>query len=378
MGLVPEVMVSPATVNDWLALGYGVDTYGYYRMVILDVDSWTGYSQGHLPGAYYIEDGPADLWSTRSNGVSVDSFQVPTQAQMNEIIRRTNIDGDSIVVITGSRMTSMSRAYFNFRYWGFPRQQLKVLDVTKSGYTAAGYALETKTPPSPKPCQYSVCQIQSQASIYKVRASFQEMLQVAGDNDPRTVVIDSRSSENYAGNPGSTSLDLEESGYVVFEGHIKTAVNQDFRTIVAAISDSNLVRSKDLLSAAMKKIGLDNTMTFFVYNRSGLEASISFLALDAVLNWQVKIYDGGWLQWGQMAGIDASTGGQLEEGSPWRADIPGRSGAINYNKPNGFVVEQKDNYNSYAKQADEINRLDSVVCGINSKGIEAKPRAPGY
>jgi hypothetical protein len=79
-----------------------------------------------------------------------------------------------------------------------------------------------------------------------------------------------------------------------------------------------------------------------------------------------------------MAGIDASTGGQLEEGSPWRADIPGRSGAINYNKPNGFVVEQKDNYNSYAKQADEINRLDSVVCGINSKGIEAKPRAPGY
>ena len=68
---------------------------------------------------------------------------------MDEIIRRTNIDSDAIIVITGSRMTSIGRAYFNFRYWGFPRQQLKVLNGTSATYAAAGFALQTEDPPVP-------------------------------------------------------------------------------------------------------------------------------------------------------------------------------------------------------------------------------------
>ena len=128
----------------------------------------------------------------------------------------------------------------------------------------------------------------------------------------------------------------------------------------------------------MKKTGFDSTMSYYVYHRNGLEASIPFLILDAVLNWSVKIYDGGWVQWGQMAGIAADTGGHIEEGSPWRTDISGRSEAINYNKPNGYMIKQMEQYTSFAKQADEINKNDSAVCGITPKGVYGRPITPGY
>lgn len=61
MSLVPEVMITPKTLNIWLIEGYGVDTFGYNRIVILDVDDTEGYLQGHIPGAYLLEDGSADL-----------------------------------------------------------------------------------------------------------------------------------------------------------------------------------------------------------------------------------------------------------------------------------------------------------------------------
>ncbi|MGW8161389.1 MAG: rhodanese-like domain-containing protein, partial [Desulfobulbales bacterium] len=107
MDLVPEVMISPKTLNSWLTGGYGVDTFGYNRIVILDVDDTDGYHQGHIPGAYLLEESSADLWATRSNGISDTSCQVATQIQMDEIIRRTNIDNDSIIILTGRTMTGV-------------------------------------------------------------------------------------------------------------------------------------------------------------------------------------------------------------------------------------------------------------------------------
>ena len=378
MGLTPEVMITPATLNNWVTMGYGVDTFGYYRMVILDVDSPEGYKKGHVPGAYLLENNNVDLWSTRSNGITDTAFQVATRTQMDEIIRRVNIDSDAIVIITGNDMKQIGRAYFTFRYWGFPRQSLKVLNGTKATYAAAGFALQTTTPPSPEPCSYSVCNVLSRTSFSDVRASFQEMLLVSEDNDPMTVIIDSRSAEEYSGKAGSTLVNRQESTYAAFEGHIKTAVNLDYKTLLEGQISSNPILYKDDLAAMLKEINIDKTTTSFVYGRTGPGAALTFLALDAVLNWPVKIYDGGWIQWGQMAGIDPDTGGLLEKDSPWRTDTLRHSESITFSKPNGFVVDSSGSYNSFAKQADEINRYDSDICGGAPKNSDIGPVAPGY
>ncbi len=378
MGLVPEVMISPETLNIWLREGYGVDTFGYYRLVILDVDSREGYRRGHIPGAFLLEDSSVDLWAARSNGITSIPFQVVTKAQMDKIIRRANIDTDAVIVITGSKMTSVSRAYFNFRYWGFPRQQLKVMNGTSSTYAAAGFNLQTEIPPAPEPCRYDLCSSQSPSSFSAVRASFEEMVSQAEDNRAETVIIDIRSPAEYNGTPGSTLLNKERNEYAVFEGHVKKAINLDYRTLLVGQNVVNPLLPQDDLKRIMNRLRGDDKKISIVYGSNGLEGSVAFLALDAVLNRPVKLYDGGWRQWGQMAGNTTENGGMLQDDSPWRTDIAARSEAITYNKPHGFSPAGEDSYNSYAKHGNAINRTDLDVCGKTGAKLKTAPAAPGY
>ena len=50
-----QVMISPATLNKWVENGYGTDSIGYNKLVILDVDSTGGYAGGHIPGSYNLD-----------------------------------------------------------------------------------------------------------------------------------------------------------------------------------------------------------------------------------------------------------------------------------------------------------------------------------
>jgi hypothetical protein len=59
-------------------------------------------------------------------------------------------------------------------------------------------------------------------------------------------------------------------------------------------------------------------------------ASSAFFVLDGILGWSVELYDGSWSQWGQLS-ADAANGGQLKADSPWRTDIPSRSGLVAFN-----------------------------------------------
>jgi hypothetical protein len=59
-------------------------------------------------------------------------------------------------------------------------------------------------------------------------------------------------------------------------------------------------------------------------------ASSAFFVLDGILGWSVELYDGSWSQWGQLS-ANAANGGQLRADSPWRTDIPSRSGLVAFN-----------------------------------------------
>jgi hypothetical protein len=166
--------------------------------------------------------------------------------------------------------------------------------------------------------------------------------------------------------------------YVAFEGHIKTAVNLDYRDLLIDYSDANPLLSHDDLERIMTKHNIVDKKISFVYGRDGLEDSVLFLALDAALNWPVKIYDGGWSQWGQMAGNSPAKDGMLHEDSPWRTDLATRSESIFYNTASGLAVAAGGTYNSFATQGDAINRLDLKVCGKTGENLKTRPIAPGY
>ena len=375
--MVSEVMITPATLHSWLTVGYGYDDFGHNRMVILDIDTQAGYAAGHIPGAYLLADNETGLWAIRTDGISELSLQVPNLSQIDAIIRNVNIDEGSVIVLTGRDLTVVARAYFTFRYWGFCREQLKVLNGSKSTYAAAGFSLERTFPPKPVPGRFSVCKLHPGSSVSRIRATFLEIFSIAKKTTSGTIIIDSRSPVEFMGKndiePGTSG----QNQSVASAGHIRNAVNLAAQTLHQEDDPRKPLRSKDELLLLMKSAGLEKSTVALAYTGQDFRSAVVFLALDAVLRWPVKIYDGGWLQWKQMMSI--SYGDSLKVNSLW---------SMNTKEQNELILlmrEEKSNTRGYNKsgitQIDNavwINDLDSASCAASENNPQDLIRAPGY
>ncbi len=260
-----SVLISPQTLNGWITNGYGTDSHGFNKMVVLDATSATGTTSytttGHVPGAFLV-DPAVDLFAPRSDGVSSVISEVATKSQIEDVIHRTGIDQNTVVVITGDSMLNMGTAYFTFRYWGFPKERLKVMNGTNSTYAAAGFSLEKTVPPAPLASNYSVCQLTQNTSM---RASLSDMISLAEGAVPNGLAWDVRTADEYNGVPGKTlgPSASATTGYTAFEGHVKGAVNLNYTTLLSA--DGKTILDTDTIKAALNAIGVTADKRTHVY-----------------------------------------------------------------------------------------------------------------
>ena len=142
--LLSANLLSPAELKAWIDNDY-IDNWGR-KVVILDtgfdvtslepliIDNRHNYDAGHIPGAYYVSpsdrassertDGPIDVW-----------FMVPSGATMDtQIVQKWGIDKHTAVVFTGNTMWGPTRYYWTFRYWGFKKSQLFILNGVANGF----------------------------------------------------------------------------------------------------------------------------------------------------------------------------------------------------------------------------------------------------
>lgn len=261
-----SVLVSPTTLQAWLTQGYGIDAFGYDKIVVLDVSTASGYTTGHIPGAFHL-DTATDLTISRSDGIGgaysyTDTnlavwsdinapAEVASSDMMNALVRRTGIDRNTVVVIAGDTLLNAGLAYFNFRYWGFPKERLRVLDRTKAAYVTAGYTLTTALPAAPTPSTYSLCQLTPNTSL---RATLTDMIKLAEGASPGSIAWDVRNANEYDGVAGATAGPFAgKLGYakkVAFEGHVQGAVNLPY---TALLGDANTT----ILDAGTVKATLD-------------------------------------------------------------------------------------------------------------------------
>ena len=314
-----NVFISANDLKYWIDNGYS-DKYGHNRVVVLHVGA--GYSEGHVPGAFKL-GAFAELTGPRSDGVSNTAGMVSTKAQIDKVIQNSGIDGGTLIVLTSQKdsFTELAWTYFNFRYWGFPRSKLRVLDgfigstSTDGAWVEVGGELDKADPKTPEATEYSVCNLTQEPDRF--RAPLEDMIKVAGDNDPKTVIVDVRSADEYNGVDGATT-----SQDVAFEGHIRTAMWLNYIDLLD--TDGTLLE----YTASIEDDDLGEKI--YVYDDTGSRAAVMFLLLDGVLNYPVKLYDGGWLEWGQMAGGDK---GDLDADSKWRTENPKNplSAAVTFN-----------------------------------------------
>jgi 3-mercaptopyruvate sulfurtransferase SseA len=260
-----SVLISPETLNGWIANGYGTDSFGFTKIVILDVAGATGTTSytgsGHVQNAFLL-DTAADLTTTRSDGVSDTITMVANRTMMDSLIQRTGIDENTVVVITGDSLLNMGAAYFNFRYWGFPKNRLRVLDRTNVAYKTAGFTLVNTVPPAPTPSAYNVCKLTQNTSL---RAPLSEMITLAQGGIPNSVIWDVRAPNEYNGVAGSTTgpSGSATTGYVAFEGHVKGAVNLIHTTHLSA--DGSTLLSPDFIKSTLTNVGITPDKTAYTY-----------------------------------------------------------------------------------------------------------------
>lgn len=338
-----SALISPETLKGWIDSGR-VNGTGFDRVVVLDVNSQTNYSAGHIPGAQFLDSG--DIYQTRNEGVAADVNMVLDGSHMDALIQKYGIDRNTTIVFTSggsdpkttpSSILSATRAYWTFRYWGFQKDRLKVVDGINPVW-AATLGLSIEPSPSIKPSTYSV---RNNGILQSgVRASLADMISLVDAGTPNALIIDGRGpTGSYAGTPGSTPGVFPPAGdFVAFEGHIKGAKALAYATLFDS-ANGNRFLSPDRLAAKFADAGLNSTMMAYVHCRTGVIASALYFALDGVLGWPARNYDASWSQWGQLAG-DPVNGKEIDPNSPWRTDIPSRSENIVYNASSGKTVEK--------------------------------------
>lgn len=377
--IATPTVISEDTVNAYVTDGI-VNGAGFDRVVILDVTTAAKYAAGHIPGAVFVNS--ADTNATRSEGVIYAVNMVLDGPAIDALIQQAGIDKNTTVIFTGPGTStydymSVGRLYFNFRYWGFPKNRLKVLNGLDGAYKSK-YGLVT-TVPAITASTYSVRNNPSFRD--DLRVSLQEMIQYADTQPSNTVVIDGRGSNvpdggthSYDGDPMKTkgvfsSQTYTTTDHVAFEGHIKGATAMLWGDLYEGIDSSGTVttgtaayyrfKSEADMVPKWTAAGLDSTKTAYVHCRTGMISSAMYVALDAYLGWPVANYDGSWSQWGQLAG--KTNGGFLEDSSPWRTDSAARTESLYLNRDAGATIEDPSSggaMNSFDNSANKIEEQD--------------------
>lgn len=323
-------LIQAAELKQWVDAGLVNKAGGYDRVVIMDVSSAPNYSTAHIRGAQNVSLND-ELVQTRVEGPMSTGQLVLDGAKMDALIKKLGIDANTTIVFTSSEAEvgspwNLTRGYATFRYWGFPKNRLKVLDGGNKAWKVAGYALTTEIP-SITPSTYVVTPNNINRVRTDLRASLTDMIAAVqagsvkagtGTND----FIDGRATDPTV--PGPTTDLIDGTKYVVFEGLLKGG---------RAYSYTNLIDSttKQFKSIADIKAGLNipaTATTVYTLCRAGNIASALFFAIDGyayyneVESGAIKAvwYDGSWGQWGLMSASTAN-GGKLAAGSVWDTSL---------------------------------------------------------
>lgn len=361
-------LITAADLKTWVDAGLVNKSGGYDRVVILDVtanatDGSNKYSTvGHIPGAYLVPEGNAYFQATRAEGpLSATGAMVCTGAVMDTLIQNAGIDANTTIVLTtnsGSAL-DLTRPYATFRYWGFPKNRIKVLDEANPGWVTAGYAL-TSQPTVVKKSTYGVSQGQSNVNA-DMRASLSEMIAtvkgIDAGNAGKVYILDTVRPAAGVFSTQDLIVPSTPKLYTPFDGFVKGSYRFPLASLVTGTKFKTADEIKAVISGALygdsatssTKIGdanRDAAKSFITMCRAGNNASQGYFVLDGIAYYNssvdIKWYDGSLGQWNLMASKDhlaangTNAGGKLAEGSIW--DTTSLMDSLTWNIDRSLIV----------------------------------------
>ena len=319
-------LIQAADLKQWTDAGLVNKAGGYDRVVIVEVSTETNYNGAHIAGAQFVSLAN-DLSESRYEGPMLTGQMVPSGTKTDALIQKLGIDANTTIVFTSSEAEvgspwNLTRGYATLRYWGFPKNRLKVLDGGNKAWKAAGYAMTSAIPTITKS---SYCVTPDNVSRIRtdLRASLSDMIAAVSVGTATSDFIDGRATDPVV--PGPTTDLIDGTKYVVFEGLVKGGRAYSFVNLIDATT-------KQFKSIADIKTGLNIPATaksVYTICRAGNIASAVFFAVDGYAYYnevetgamKAVWYDGSWGQWGLMSSSTANGGKLAAAGSVWDTSL---------------------------------------------------------
>ncbi len=294
-------IITAATLKQWIDEGKLNAPLGSKDRVVVvsqsTVADWT--AKGHIPGAVRLDT--TETGKDRIEGLALAATMMPDGATMDVIVQRLGIDANTTIVFSlpkNSSIYNQSVPFWNFRYWGFSRDRLKILNGGDDAWDVAGLALATDAVEKFTASTYSVSK--NTALKDMVRYSIGEMIQkvdaIIADPALKNTwqVIDVRGPAITPYLTNALRLQSATMYLTRLNGDAtKNFVYPDkatFETRLATLSIKD--GAADVFASAAKKT--------VVMCGSSISASPSFVLFDAVLNvpeGDITMYDGSSSQW---------------------------------------------------------------------------------
>lgn len=364
-------LIDAETLKAWIDAGLVNKALGSYdRVVILDIssnpaatstDNLTNayYTAGHIAGAQLIggASAPNAFQEVRPEGpLNATGSMVCSGAVIDSLIQNAGIDKYTTIVLTtnGASALNLTRAYATFRYWGFPKNRLKVLQGGNAAWVAAGYDLTSNVPTIQK-STYGVAQNGTTNVNTDMRVSLSEMIAyvkgIVAGNSGKVYILDTVRPDTQISKTTDLIVTTE---YTPFDGAVKGSYRFPLANVITGITFKTPDEIKAAVSAAVGSDGLatigdtnrDAAQTLITMCRAGNNASQAYFVLDGIAyynaNVDIKWYDGSLGQWNLMASSDhlalngSNAGGKLAVGSIWDTTL--LMDNLTWNVDRGYTV----------------------------------------
>jgi thiosulfate/3-mercaptopyruvate sulfurtransferase len=239
------------------------------------------YERGHIPGSINIRWHSDLVDPVRRDIASKDSLQ--------KLLQDAGVDKDTTVVLYGDNNNWFAAwGAWVFDVYGV---DVKLLDGGRKFWEANNLPLDSRVP------SYTTTSFELQGADTTIRARFSDVLKVAESGSGDTQLVDIRSPKEFSGEIVAPEGFKE---LAVRAGHIPGAKNFPW---AKAVKEDGTFKSKDDLQKAFAEIGIDGSKPIITYCRIGERSSHTWFALNKILGYEVKNYDGSWTEYGNAVGV---------------------------------------------------------------------------
>jgi thiosulfate/3-mercaptopyruvate sulfurtransferase len=273
-----EATQGPLVTTEWLA-----NNLDNTKVRIIEVSVNPGvYERAHIPGAVNFS------WHTDLN----DRVQrdIVSKENFEALLSKSGVNNDTTVVLYGDNNNW-------FAAWGawvfdiYDVKNVKLLDGGRKKWEAENRPLNNRVPEFAK-TSYKVAKVNE-----GLRARLSDVVPIATAKTKNIDLIDIRSADEYSGKifapAGVPELTLRA-------GHIPSAVNVPWGK---AVNEDGTFKSAEELKKLYASVGVEGDKQIITYCRIGERSSHTWFALNKILGYNVKNYDGSWTEYGNSVGV---------------------------------------------------------------------------